>query len=158
MPEVDSKKGRKMSKWLIMGTLVFILVGGGTFATLKFFVSDTVSASMEEHGTKKGRYEGVGPMFPLRPFIVNLADDEGKRYLKITMELELDEEKVSEELNKRLAQIRDTILILLTSKRFDDIKDVPGKFRLRDQIVKRVNTYLDSGKVRQVYFTEFVIQ
>jgi flagellar FliL protein len=159
-PPPEVKDSKKIPKWLIIALAIFLLAGIGTFASLKLLGKKNTQVVAEgENDPKKDETNGeIGPMFPLDPFIVNLADGDGKRYLKLTMELELEEEKTSEELEKRSAQIRDTVLTLLTSKTFVEIKDVAGKFKLREQITGRVNTHLKLGKIRQVYFTEFVIQ
>lgn len=154
-----NRNGRSIPKRLIIALVILLLAGTAIFAGLKIFWEKTSHATVEgDKSPTKAKADKVGAMFPLEPFIVNLADSDGKRYLKITMEIELEKENISEELEKRSPQIRDTILTLLTSKSFNDIKDVAGKFKLREQIAKRVNNQLDSGKIRQVYFTEFVIQ
>ena len=100
----------------------------------------------------------IGPIYPLEPFIVNLMDPGGKRYLKVTLELELSNEKMKPEMDKRLPQLRDTILTLLSSKSFKDICDLSGKYQLRAEILANLNRYLKTGKVKSVYFTEFIVQ
>jgi flagellar FliL protein len=46
----------------------------------------------------------------------------------------------------------------LSSKSYSDIGTVEGKYKMRDEIVARVNQYLTNSKVSTAYFTEFVIQ
>jgi flagellar FliL protein len=99
----------------------------------------------------------MGPTFPLERFIVNLADKGGGRYLNVIIDLELNNEELTDEIEKRLPQIRDTILVLLSGKRYDQISDVDGKRRLRDEIMKTINTLLTTGRIKSVYFTNFVI-
>jgi flagellar FliL protein len=111
----------------------------------------TVSACNREKSTQPG------PIFSLRPFIVNLADKQ-TRFLKASIALELEEKKAANHLEKALPRIRHTILILLTSKCYNDIKDHTGKKLLRQQIIHQINNCLGPGKIRQVYFTEFIIQ
>lgn len=100
----------------------------------------------------------LGPMFQLDPFIANLADEGANRYLKARMELEVSDEAVAAELDNRLPQIRDMVLVLLSSKTFADIRTPRGKAQIRDEIIMRANSALTAGEVRQVYFTEFVVQ
>ncbi|MBW2087159.1 MAG: flagellar basal body-associated FliL family protein [Deltaproteobacteria bacterium] len=57
-----------------------------------------------------------------------------------------------------MPQIKDSLLVLLSSKTFIDIKTVEGKMRLRMEIIGRINNFLTSGRVKNVYFTEFVVQ
>jgi flagellar FliL protein len=92
------------------------------------------------------------------PFIVNLVDNNGERYLKISVELEVSDKNVVPELNKLKPKLRDNILDLLTAKSYKDLVDMMGKQRLRDEIMMRLNSFLSGGKITKVYFTEFVIQ
>ncbi|HAT49918.1 MAG: flagellar basal body-associated FliL family protein [Nitrospirae bacterium] len=100
----------------------------------------------------------VGEMYKLDPFVVNLSEPRGNRYLKSTIELEMDSEALKAELERRKAQLRDTILQLLTSKSSQELQALEGKFRLRDELLSRINAMLVNGTVTRVYFTEFVIQ
>ena len=91
---------------------------------------------------------------------VNLLDNETERYLKVTMQVELSEQRTVDELRRLNPMLRDTILDLLTSKTYREMIDPLGKQRLRDEIATRLNMILDhnKGRVNKVYFTEFVIQ
>jgi flagellar protein FliL len=120
-----------------------------------------VAAKAESHGEASGKHGAAstpGVMFDLDPFIVNLADQPEIRYLKITIKLEVDSEAVSAELAARIPQIRDTVLVLLSSKDVNAIRSPQGKFQLRDEITQRVNGLLPKYGVRTAYFTEFVVQ
>lgn len=106
----------------------------------------------------------IGPIYKLDTLIVNLADQGGKRYLRITMELELKPaeniavNEVIEEVEKRLPQIRDTILMILPTKKYADIATTSGKLVMRDEIMAKLNAYLKKGQINTIYFTEFVVQ
>ncbi|MBF0110255.1 MAG: flagellar basal body-associated FliL family protein [Magnetococcales bacterium] len=100
----------------------------------------------------------VGEMYKLEPFVVNLSEPRGNRYLKASIELEMDTEALKAELERRKAQLRDTVLQLLTSKSSQELQAMEGKFRLRDELLSRINAMLVNGTVTRVYFTEFVIQ
>ena len=91
-------------------------------------------------------------------FIVNLVGGMGKNYLKARIELEMDDVKLTEEINKRLPQFRDAILTLLSSKTNDDIRTLEGKYQLRAEIISTLNQYLGPGKIKNVFFTDFIIQ
>ncbi|MBI5194320.1 MAG: flagellar basal body-associated FliL family protein [Nitrospirae bacterium] len=151
-------KGGKpgLIKLVIIAVVALMLMGGGFFGYKVF--------SKKEHGPEKGELakeekekHEPGQMIALDPFVINLADEDIK-YLKITINLEVDSEKVKEEATNRMPQIRDTILMLMTSKTSEDVKDVGGKLKLQDEMVSRINHNLSVGKVKSVYFTEFVMQ
>ncbi|HPC47644.1 MAG TPA: flagellar basal body-associated FliL family protein, partial [Deltaproteobacteria bacterium] len=95
---------------------------------------------------------------PLDPFIVNLADAQGQRYLKAVVQLETDNPAAEAEINTKLPQVRDEILMILSNKTFDDVASVAGKRMLKREIAQAVNRYLVEGRVTNVYFTEFVVQ
>jgi len=82
----------------------------------------------------------------------------GKRYLKVKMDLELNDEKPSAEIERRLPQLRDTILTTLSSKNYEEISSLDGKMQLRAEIMAMLNQYLKTGKITNIYFTEFIVQ
>ncbi len=106
----------------------------------------------EEHG----KTEDVGKVIPLETFIVNLAGSKGRKVLKINMELEVKGQEVIQEIDNRKAQIRDFIIIILSSKTYDEVTTKEGKDALRNEIKDNVNSFLSKGKIVNVYFTEFI--
>jgi flagellar protein FliL len=162
------------NKVLIIIVAVFVLMvgsmGAGFFILWKQ-MSNTV-AQVQQQGSEQAEPDEappeeevtIGPIYKLDTLIVNLADQGGKRYLRITMELELkpseniDVKNVTDELENRLPQIRDTILMILPSKQYADIATTTGKIALRDEIMTKLNTFLKKGQISTIYFTEFVVQ
>ncbi len=158
--EQEEKKGGK-KKLLIFLLLFLILAGAGGGAAYKFLVLD--KKGKEEDKAEKiveeiKNIEEVGIQYDLGSFIVNLADKDADRYLKISIVLEVQDEKVKMEVEKRLPQIKDVITTLLFTKTSEDLKTPEGLERLKEEILKRVNAILPIGGVKNVYFTEFVIQ
>jgi len=155
-----------MSKKLIiiLSAVMFLLVlmMGGVFFMMWSKVSNTASQIEPEKEPEQVEVvveeQQVKPIFPLKSFIVNLAGDNGKRYLKIKMDLEIAKEELNDSIRQRIPQIRDSIMMILTSKRYEDIKDTAGKIALRQDIQKQVNVFFKEPCVSNVYFTDFVIQ
>ena len=100
----------------------------------------------------------LGAIFSLDAFIVNVGDGDRDRYLKLKADLELTNDIVADEIEQRLPQIRDLIISLLGSKSFDDVRSIEGKDRLREEMLRRINALLVTGKARSIFFTEFVVQ
>lgn len=98
----------------------------------------------------------VKEMIRLEPFVVNLAGSRGRRLARVTMELEVDNEKVKDEIEARSAQIRDIIIIILSAKNYESVSNKEGKDLLRDEIRDTVSGFLTKGKIKKVYFTEFM--
>ncbi|MCB0347736.1 MAG: flagellar basal body-associated FliL family protein [Bdellovibrionales bacterium] len=109
----------------------------------------------EQEHDKLEEEELLGLSVPLETFLVNLAGVRGGRLLKVTMSLEVDGVDVQNEVEKRKAEIRDTILILLSSKSFDQVSSRDGKDFLREEVRDTLNSFLTKGKVKSVLFTEF---
>ena len=82
----------------------------------------------------------------------------GKRYLKLTMELEIKGEEKRLEVERRIPHLRDTILLLLSSRSLKDIGTMEGKLELKQALLLRINRILGEGIVHKLYFTEFVVQ
>ena len=91
-------------------------------------------------------------------FIVNLNDLGGRRMLKLTMSVDADNKDLADEINAKMPQFRDTILLLLSSIQSDDISGIDGKQRLKNQMLNRINPNLTRGKIRNLYFSEIVVQ
>ena len=165
----EEKKGLPI-KLILIVVGVLALAGGGYFAYTNFFQEEAVeeSAEKDKNGEEGGEGAdgenaeelppGVGVMFTMDPFVVNLAGSNGKRFLKVTATLELSSPEVNPEFEENLQKITDSILVLLSSKSFEDVYSVQGKFKLKDEITTRVNRFLVVGHVKDAYFTEFIVQ
>ena len=96
--------------------------------------------------------------YPLNRFVVNLKDPKVKRYLKAKLALEITKEDYKTELAARLPQLRDTILLHMSSKQVGDVETVKGKTKLKKELVAKINRVLKNSEIRNLYFTQFVIQ
>ena len=141
--------------------LLMLGLGGGLFMMwnqMSALNTQSTANASEQPGQGESIEQSLGPIFSLETFIVNLADKGGNRYLRVTMDLELGDPALEKELNKRLPQVRNSLLMILPSKRFDDISTVQGKMALRDEVLETLNGFLAQGKITNIYFKEFVVQ
>jgi flagellar FliL protein len=151
---------------IMIGVLVLFMaaIGGGLFmmwskvSALDQAVNPPSEDESEEASKEAQQQITIGPTFPLDTFIVNLADQGGNRFLRATMNLELANEDLMEEMEKRLPQIRDIILMLLPTRTYQDIRSAEGKTALRSEILAKLNGLLKREAITNIYFTEFVIQ
>ena len=100
----------------------------------------------------------IGILYPLDTFTVNLKSDAGRRYLKVTMSLELEGEELSLELDAKTAVLRDRVIRILSSKTLEEISSKKGKSKVSSQVMDTLNAMISDGQVQGIYFTEFVIQ
>jgi flagellar FliL protein len=145
--------------------MLLLLLGGGGFTAYWFLIGP--GAKPAEQAAKEQVAPGTGaeqaqPLTPeivtLAPFIVNLADPLGRRFLRVTLDVEVHGNEAVEDLNRAMSRVRDTIILLLSSKSFANLASTEGKIILRNEIVERLNQIIGAGRVSNVYFTEFVIQ
>jgi flagellar FliL protein len=173
-PTIRTSASGRWIRLLIAG----VVVGGITGATAFFAGSEGgiagwVRAGPTQAAVEPAEADGLAPVsagaaakdsghigstYALQTFVVNILDRDRDRYLKLKAELELEDTKLEEELSSRLPQIRDLIIGLLGSKTFDDIRTIEGKNFLREEMLLRINALLVTGKVRRIFFTEFVVQ
>jgi flagellar FliL protein len=95
--EEGSEVQKKSKKGLfIIIIIVVLLLGGGGFGAYWFLLrapAPTAEELAEIEAAKKPE-PVILPVFALKPFVVNLADKKSRRYLKVTMKLELSNEEL----------------------------------------------------------------
>jgi flagellar FliL protein len=109
-------------------------------------------ASLPEHLNE-------GPMvYTMDKFIVNLSGLP-KRTIRIQVNLDMMSAESFEGImqTENRARARDSIVRLLNDKTFDELETIQGKLFLKDKIVQEVNRVLKVGLVKDVYFTDFVM-
>ena len=156
-PEVKQKKGLPV-KLIIIAVLGVFFIGAIVVVIQQGVLPNLMGKDTLQSLDTSDEKTEMGPIYPLDTFIVNLLGGKGKNYLKAKVELEMDSAKLKEEVDKRLPQIRDGILTLLSSKTHDDIKSLEGKFQLRAEIISMLNQYLKTGKIVNIYFTDLIVQ
>jgi len=145
---------------IIIGAgLMFVLMHGEVAAQMvkKPSGGAKVDGQVPE-GKAPAEKADYGFMFPLDPFIVNLAGSGGNRFLKVNISLKMSAPEVHLELRKSILKVTDSILFLLSSKSFEDVDSFQEKSKLEDEVMVRVNKFLTAGQVNEAYFTEFIIQ
>ena len=104
---------------------------------------------------------GPAGLLSLDPFVVNLADQGGSRFLRVSIRLLVGSPEHAEHLQKddvTLMRVRSAILDLLTEQTADRLVTADGKTALRQAIAARVEPVLDDTKVTDVLFSDFVVQ
>jgi flagellar FliL protein len=150
---------------LIVIAVVVLALGGGGFAAWELGLvgghgGDQAEAKEQEPGGHAGARGAPRPgaLEPLDPFVANLSDEDGRRYLKATLQVEFFDPSVPSDYHDRMPQARDMLLTLFSSKTFAEVRTPQGKAVLRDEIVNRLNTVMNRDAVKAVYFTEFIVQ
>ncbi len=146
---------------IIIGVLIMGMMGAGFFVLWKKIsasVPQVETVAQEESEPEEEKPEEIGIIYPLKTFVVNLADQDRERYLRVAINLELKDEVIAKDVEKRLPQIMDSILMILPTKKVQDIQSSTGKIALRDEILAKLNNIFKSDAIKNIYFTEFVVQ
>ncbi len=150
--EAAPKKKSKLLFFAILGVALLLLAGGG------FFAYTTLLAPPPEEVKPQDPGEVIGEIFALEPFVVNLADPAGKRYLKVQIQIELEDPLALEKAQRAAPKLRDNVIMMMTSLSFEEVMTPEGKIRVRDELLERFNVVMRPDRVRNIYFTEFVVQ
>jgi flagellar FliL protein len=160
----DVEKGSGKKKlFIIIGAVVLVLllgVGGGAWFFLK-------EKPVPEEGKDPGQQvpvpgltqqSQIGPMVNIEEFIVNIISGDAAHYVKASMTVELTNEAVKTEVEQRMPQMRDAILLLISNKTYEELQDLQGKKQLKAELLSKINSFLQTGEVVSIYFTNFVVQ
>jgi flagellar FliL protein len=168
--EVPAKKKKSKAKWVLLFLLLLLLGGGGYLLYNmgfldKFMGKDTDAAvsgagggSAGSGSTRIGTPASNLNTATFEPFVVNLSDPSGNRYIRLTLDVEVISPEVIKELEVQNPRIRDAMIMLLSSKTYADLSTQAGKLRLKNEILDRINQLLGGAKVTRTFFQDFVVQ
>jgi len=167
---VEKKPKGNMVLIIVIALLVVLLIGGGAAAFLLLGSHDEAAAAttttQQDAKTEKKKssskkstdHLSVGPMYPMAQFVVNLLSESGNRFLKVVIDLELSDPKLQPEMDRKKSLIRDIIIRTFSSKTFEEISTLKGKDKLKEEVLDKINENLSDGQVKNIYFTDFVVQ
>ena len=121
------------------------------------------SSQQVPRGGQSSVAEQVKFVMHLEPFVVNLADSEENRYVRVAIDLGLEKpvpakEGKGGEGEVPTARIRDCILSVLSTWRSDALLAPDGKQKLKEELVRALRSCVPELGVREVYFTDFLVQ
>jgi len=162
-------KGGK-TKLLIIVAAVVLLGGGGAaaFLTMRKPAEGKADSKSEEAEKSEGRAKSKkkkahaqgGGIVTFEPFVVNLADQGGGRFLRASVRLVV-EEKDAEHIQKSevtVTRIRSAVLELLAQQTADQIVTAEGKTALKKAIGDIASEIVEPAEVLDVLFSDFVVQ
>lgn len=94
----------------------------------------------------------------LEPFIVNIYDGQELRYLKVNIELVVENPSASAKITRNIKPIRDAVVEELIKRTAQDLQGVQGKNNLRRDILSSVQKIIEPDKILNIYFTGLIIQ
>jgi flagellar FliL protein len=174
----EPKKQKSKLKLLLIG-LFIVVAGAAGFFGWRYFggspakpsaaeqaepaLSETSESETDHDGksAEDGDTGTNGAIVNFEPFLVNLADRDAFRYLRVTIRLQVLNKTAAAKIASTdvfSSQIRDTVLGTLATKVSDEIITPEGKDKLKREIADKLNTFLPGKPVKAVFFTDFVVQ
>ena len=148
---------------IIMGAVAYFQYSAHEKISKQPSVVDIVKAEMKKSldgdSVDAGQAKVTeGKLFPLEGFTANLAQGDGpRRFIRLSTVLKFSQDSSEDEFKKRKAQIRDTVITTLNSKRPEDLLSVQGKSFLKEEIKAAINSFLVDGHVVDIFYVNFQV-
>lgn len=172
----NKKKGGNVVKIIIIVVVAIIVVGAGAFAGYYFLFAKNANQKSNIQSTQvpvvnqttvsnntavnqQGTMMAVisSRTYNLDEFLVNLADEDGKRYIKVKIYVGYENKKMDKEFEEKKAQIRDAVNSVLRSKKAKDFTQ-KGTEDIKVEILNRINPMMTTGRANSIYFYDILVQ
>ena len=154
MSEEEQEKPKRKLLIIILILIVLSIVGAGL---AWFFLQDSSPEETKSETVEKKIPEEI-TLVSVPQFLVNLSDPLGRRFIKMTISIEAPNPQVASKIEKQMFQIRDRIILLLSSKTYGDLAALDSKLYLKNEIVDRINQVITPDTIRQIYISDMIIQ
>ena len=180
--EGEGKAKKKMSgKTLILFVVLpaLLILGGGGAAAFMLLGHGGAPSHAEQHaeaGKEKGKGEAVGESTPgpngttiihgenvvfvtLPEMLVNITRPDGQPgYLKLKLTMEAPNDAVVTQLTSAVPRVSDAFNGFLRELRTDDLVGSAGAYRLRLELLRRVNLVIAPAQINAVLIEEMLVQ
>lgn len=151
--QTDNNNNKSRMYFIYAGVLFIMTIAAFSFVMFVMkpvFMGNDISMASERRSS--------GKIYSIGSVIVNVANTEGRRYLKTALDLEINNNKVVAEIESKRSQLIDIMINTLSSKSLDEVTSSDGKDRIKKELMDRLNSEIQSGRINRVFFTEFVVQ
>jgi flagellar protein FliL len=163
--EAAPKKSKK-KLFIIIGAVV-LLLGGGAGVYFSGVLGKGEAATAEGEASEEGHGGGHGEggataasvYFDLPEFLVNLnTNSRQSSFLKMTVVLELASEQDQKAIEAALPRVQDVFNTYLRELRAADLYGSAGIYRLREELLSRINKAVAPVQVKDILFKQVLIQ
>ncbi len=148
--------------FIIIGAaaIVVLLAGAGLYVFLSSSSAPATTVGAEHGARPDGAvYTGNTFIFNLPPLIVNLNDEgQAGAFMKLTVALEVANQEMMLEIQPRMAKVVDAFQVYLRELRRSDLEGSAGVYRLKEELLRRVNVAIYPSHVESVLFKEILVQ
>ncbi|WP_319533471.1 flagellar basal body-associated FliL family protein [uncultured Cohaesibacter sp.] len=149
--------GGKKKLIMIIALALVVLLGGG--AAAYFFLFSSPSEVVEPENDPDAEPEAKAFFFDLPEMTVNLnTKNRRSQYLRIKVSLEVLNEAQARKIEPFLPRVLDAFQVYLRELRTSDLEGSAGLFRLKRELLKRINDAIYPVKVSDILFKEILIQ
>lgn len=164
--EEKPKKGKKLLVIILIVVLLLALVAAGVVGMLllkRGGGAETVVPAASAPAPVRVDLSRPPTFVALDAFTVNLAPDEGTRFLQVVMALRVADARTGDNLKGFMPEIRHRINLLLSSKLPSEVATAAGREALAKEIADEVNAVLGvppgaDGPIQAVLFNSFIVQ
>ncbi|WP_299474380.1 flagellar basal body-associated FliL family protein [uncultured Roseibium sp.] len=155
---VESTSGGGKKKLFLFGGigLVVLLAAGG--AGYYFLMGSSAPMQMQGEGAAPVEVQKPVVFYDLPEMTVNLATEGRTTYLKVRIALEVENRGMIDQISPFLPRILDAFQIYLRELRPADLEGSAGLFRLKEELLRRINLSVYPAKVEGVLFKEILVQ
>ncbi len=167
--EAGGGKKRLAGKRIVLFALpVLLLVAGGAGAYFMGLFGG--EAPPEEHAAAASDAAGAGAAgehgggdevvyFEVPDLLVNLSGPDNRSgFLKLRLQLELETSDDVEKVEAVLPRIIDNFQVYLRELRVEDLQGAQGVYRLKEELLVRVNAAARPTKINDVLISEMLVQ
>lgn len=156
------EKKKFSGKQLVLFVILpLLLLGGAGFAAWSMLGGKKEDVAVDAEAALEAKSKEPKQMlfYDVPEILVNLNSSGSKpSYLKIKISLEVDRQSTIAELDAKLPRVIDNFQIYLRELRLEDLNGSAGMFRLKEELLTRVNTALYPTQVKDVLFKEMLVQ
>ncbi|MCC4243223.1 flagellar basal body-associated FliL family protein [Stappia indica] len=150
--------GRSKKKLLIFGGAGLVLlaaVGGGAYY---FLMGGGESVAPDGTAPDAAVEQRPAVFFDLPEMTVNLSSEGRATYLRVRISLEVSDREMVQKIEPYLPRILDAFQVYLRELRPADLEGSSGLFRLKEELLRRINTAVYPARVEGVLFKEILVQ
>ncbi|MGL4324094.1 MAG: flagellar basal body-associated protein FliL [Beijerinckiaceae bacterium] len=151
----ETKSGKK--KLIIMLAAALLIAGGGGGW---FFLMRKPAEAVADNAAKGAMAKKVA-FVELKEMTINLAaaaGQERQNFLKLKIALEVSDPKLSTDIQPLVPRIEDAFQTYMRELRANEIDGSSAMYRLKEELLKRVNIAVYPAKVDAVLFKEVLLQ
>lgn len=154
-----SRRGGLMKILLFIVAPVMVLLIGGGAAAYFFGLFDSLFGPSAEQVAAEQQADSLGHFYELEEMLVSMGRAGRKSsFLKLRISLELEKKEDEQRIKAVMPRIVDNFQVFLRGLRIEELQGSHGLYRVKEELLVRVNAAASPVKVKDVLFKEMLVQ